>query len=72
MNFNQNEPVAAASTLAFGPFAPAMEYMVDAAQRSALFWDVMRQRGDQYREHLAEVAPHVLSFQGQIVIDGRT
>jgi len=72
MNFNQNEPVAAASTLAVGPFAPAVEYMVDAAQRSALFWDVMRQRGDQYREHLAEVAPHVLSFPGEIVIDGRT
>jgi hypothetical protein len=28
----------------FGPFAPAMEYMVDAAQRSVLFWDVMRQK----------------------------
>ena len=56
----------------FAMFAPAMEFMVDTAQRSILFWDVMRQRGDQYREHLAEVAPHVLSFQGQIVIDGRT
>ena len=32
----------------FGVFAPAMEYMVDAAQRSVLFWDVMRQRGNQY------------------------
>ena len=37
-----------------GIFAPAMEYMIDAAQRSVLFWDVMRQRGNQYREHLAE------------------
>jgi Protein of unknown function (DUF3141) len=57
---------------AFGPFAPAIEYMVDAAQRSVLFWDVMRQRGNQYREHLAQVAPHVLSYAAELVVDGRT
>ena len=55
-----------------GPFAPAFEYMVDAAQRSVLFWDVMRQRGNQYREHLTETAPHVLSYEVELVIDGRT
>ncbi len=53
-------------------FAPAMEYMTDAAQRSVLFWDVMRQRGNQYREHLAETAPHVLDYHAELVIDGRT
>ena len=46
----------------FGLFAPAMEYMVDAAQRNVLFWDVMRQRGNQYRDYLAETAPHVLDY----------
>jgi Protein of unknown function (DUF3141) len=56
----------------FGPFAPAMEYMVDAAQRTVLFWDVMRQRGNQYREHLTETAPHVLEFEVELIIDGRT
>ena len=56
----------------FGPFAPAVEYMVDAAQRNVLFWDVMRQRGDQYREHLAETVPHVLSYEAELIIDGRT
>ena len=55
-----------------GMFAPAMDYMVDAAQRSVLFWDVMRQRGNQYREHLAETAPHVLDYEVELVIDGRT
>ena len=30
----------------FGPFNPAIEYMLDAAQRSVLFFDVMRQRGN--------------------------
>src|SRR5262249_46711457 len=39
-----------AFTAPLGVFGPAIEYMVDAAQRSVLFWDVMRQRGNQYRE----------------------
>jgi hypothetical protein len=56
----------------FGAFAPAMDYMIDAAQRTVLFWDVMRQRGNQYREHLAETAPHVLNYEVELVIDGRT
>src|ERR1700740_1663463 len=54
------------------PFAPAAEYMIDAAQRCILFWDVMRQRGNQYREHLAETVPHVLEFAAELVVDGRT
>jgi pimeloyl-ACP methyl ester carboxylesterase len=49
-----------------------MEYMVDAAQRSVLFWDVMRQRGNQYREHLAETAPNVLDYEVKLLVDGRT
>jgi len=55
-----------------GVFGPAMEYMVDAAQRSVLFWDVMRQRGNQYREHLAETVPNVLDYEVELVLDGRT
>ena len=52
--------------------SPAWEYLVDAAQRSVLFWDVMRQRGEQYREHLAQTTPHVLHFEVELVVDGRT
>jgi hypothetical protein len=59
-------------TTSFGAFAPAVEYLVDAAQRSVLFWDVMRQRGNQYREHMAETVPHVLEFKVERVVDGRT
>ena len=44
---------------AFGGFAAAVEYMTDAAQRSVLYLDVMRQRGNAYREHAAQDAPHV-------------
>ena len=54
-----------------GPLAPAVEYMTDAAQRSILFWDVMRQRGNQSREHMAQTAPHVLEFEVELVVDGR-
>src|SRR6201982_2739729 len=54
-----------------GPVASAVEYLVDAGQRSVLFMDVMRQRGDQYREHVAQTAPHVLQFAAELVIDGR-
>src|SRR4029077_14733108 len=51
---------------------PAMDYIVDAAQRSVLFWDVMRQRGNQYREHIAETVPHVLEYEIELVLSGRT
>jgi pimeloyl-ACP methyl ester carboxylesterase len=54
-----------------GVVASAVEYMTDAGQRSVLFLDILRQRGDQYREHLAETAPHVLNFAAELVMDGR-
>jgi len=70
---DQKQPASiGAFTAPLGIFAPAMEYMVDAAQRSVLFWDVMRQRGNQYRQHLAETAPHVLDYEVELVLDGRT
>ena len=55
----------------WGPYRAAMDYFSDAAQRSVLYWDVMRQRGNQYREHLAEAAPHVLNYQVELMVDGR-
>src|SRR5882762_2187518 len=64
-------PSSVGFTSNFGPFAPAVDYMVDAAQRSVLFWDVMRQRGNQYCEHLAQTAPHVLDYEVELVVDGR-
>jgi pimeloyl-ACP methyl ester carboxylesterase len=59
------------STL-LGIYGPALEYMIDAAQRGVLFCDVMRQRSNQYREHLAETIPHVLDYKAELVMDGRT
>jgi pimeloyl-ACP methyl ester carboxylesterase len=54
-----------------GLVASAVEYMIDAGQRSLLFLDVMRQRGDGYREHIAKTAPHVLHYAAELIIDGR-
>ena len=55
-----------------GAYGPLIEYTTDAMQRTVLFWDVMRRRGNQYREHMAETAPHVLNFEVELVLDGRT
>ena len=32
----------------------------------------MRQRSNQYRDHLAETVPHVLDYKAELVMDGRT
>jgi pimeloyl-ACP methyl ester carboxylesterase len=69
---DKQPPMIGAFTAPFGIFAPAMEYIVDAAQRSVLFWDVMRQRGNQYRQHLAEAVPNVLDYEVELVVSGKT
>jgi hypothetical protein len=53
-------------------FADVMNYWQDAWQRSVLYLDVMQKRADQYREHAASDAPHVLNYQAELVVDGRT
>src|SRR5437870_4410250 len=55
-----------------GGLGPVANYFVDATQRTLLFLDVMRQRGNAYRAHLAETAPHVLDYDTKLLIDGRT
>src|SRR3982075_1466371 len=65
------EKLATSGDAVPGLFASVFEYLVDTAQRSVLFLDVMRQRGVQYREHLAETAPHVLNYAVDLIIDGR-
>ncbi|MBV8092683.1 MAG: DUF3141 domain-containing protein [Acetobacteraceae bacterium] len=54
------------------PFKAAQEYWLDCWQRSVLFLDVLRQRGNNYREHSARKAPHVLTFGAEVILDGRT
>jgi len=47
-------------------------YAVDAAQRSILFWDTIRRRGNAFVEHTQAGLPPVLSFAYETVVDGRT
>ena len=36
------------------------DYLVDAAQRNALFWDTLRGRGNEYLRHEAAGSPPLL------------
>ena len=47
------------------------DYWVDAGQRTVLFWDVLRKRGNQAIEHHKAGQPPVLVFPYDMVIDGR-
>jgi pimeloyl-ACP methyl ester carboxylesterase len=47
------------------------DYCLDFAQRSILFWDTLRQRGNNYVEHTAEGMPPVLHFDYEMVLDAR-
>lgn len=50
----------------------AVDYWVDGWQRTILFWDVLRQRSDEYFQQRAKAVPNVLSFDAELVLDGRT
>ena len=52
--------------------AEALGYAIDAAQRTVLFSDVMRQRSQQAAEHARKAAPNVLEFKAELVCDGRS
>ena len=54
-----------------GPAQDAWAYWRDACQRAVLFWDVMRQRGDNYFANTVKTAPNVLKFEFTLVADGR-
>ncbi|HPQ72314.1 MAG TPA: DUF3141 domain-containing protein, partial [bacterium] len=48
-----------------------VDYWTDFWQRTILFWDVLRQRSNQYYEHKAMKIPNVLRFEAEVLIDGR-
>ena len=67
-----------ATDLAAKPVAPMdawtqwHQYATDFAQRSILFWDTLRERGNNFVEHNREGLPPVLHFAYETVVDGRT
>ena len=55
----------------WGAFVAGQEYWRDAWERSILMFDVLRQRGNNYVERTEQTAPHVLTFDAELLVDGR-
>jgi pimeloyl-ACP methyl ester carboxylesterase/tellurite resistance protein len=49
----------------------AFAYGIDAAQRSAIYMDILIKRGDTYIEHLRSGQPPVLVFNYEMILNGR-
>ncbi|WP_273429366.1 DUF3141 domain-containing protein [Chitinibacter tainanensis] len=47
-------------------------YWQDSLERQALYWDTLRERGDQFLQHEAAGKPPVLKFAYELVVDART
>ena len=50
----------------------ATTYWIDTMQLWALFADTLRQRGNTWHEQASSAVPHVLSFDADLILDGRT
>lgn len=47
------------------------EYLIDSTQRTIMFYDVLRQRGNINNEQKDKLAPNVLQFQFELIAAGR-
>src|ERR1700758_2442189 len=71
---SQAQYVAAVSTCPMAPWElweAWSRYAVDFAERSVLFWDTLRKRGNNFMEHQRAGKPPVLHFQYRMVVDAR-
>ena len=66
------DPTLAVGVPPENPWQSWTSYVADAAQRSVLFWDILRERGNNYIEHKKEGTPPLLAFQWEMISDGRT
>lgn len=66
-NMNSKNP-----TMAFDWMKEAYEYWLDSGQRSILFMDVLRKRGNNYFATIKKGEPPVLIFDFKIILDGKT
>jgi hypothetical protein len=67
-------PTTTHSTPADSPLSwlkDATEYAGDFFQRTVLYTDTMRRRGNQYLDHLRQGQPPVLTFSYDVLLDGR-
>jgi pimeloyl-ACP methyl ester carboxylesterase len=63
------ETLAAAP--AGGPGTAWTSYAMDCCQRTVLFWDTLRQRGNNFLEHERAGKPPLLDYDYDMVADGR-
>ena len=49
----------------------AANYTIDRWQRSILFWDIMRQRGNDYFANLRAGLPPALAFEYETILEAR-
>lgn len=54
------------------PAGPLADYMIDAYQRSVLFLDTLRQRGDEQKKITSRPMATVLTFEHEIILSGRS
>jgi len=69
---DQVAELAAEPTLPWQMWANGAKYAVDLGQRSVLFWDALRRRGNNFLEHERKGLPPVLHFDYEMIMDGRT
>jgi len=56
----------------FDVWQDAWQYGIDRVQRSVLFWDTLRQRGNNYLAHEAAGKPPLLYHEWEMLADART
>lgn len=62
---------SAKPVIAWDPWKAWTDYTIDFAQRSVLFLDTLRERGNNFIEHTQQGLPPVLHFQFETVLDAR-
>lgn len=62
-----SEPATAKTSI-----GQAWAYWLDGMERSVLYWDALRKRGNTFLSHLQAGKPPVLTFDSELIIDGRT
>ncbi|WP_137176511.1 DUF3141 domain-containing protein [Roseomonas sp. AR75] len=48
------------------------EYLLDAAQRTILYWDTLRERGNNFLKHAMAGKPPLLKFEHELLLDARS
>jgi pimeloyl-ACP methyl ester carboxylesterase len=56
----------------FQAWQDAVRYSIDSTQRTLLFWDTLRQRGNQWVEHERAGKPVLLHYESEVLADART